>query len=104
MLEALEPCQGGKPMRTLLLTITAGTCITLAACTPDREGEMGRVDPAAVPPGDATVTVDAAERERQLRDALAACEDVTPALSREQCETEARRAYEGTTGRQPYQR
>lgn len=91
-------------MRTLLLTITAGTCITLAACTPDREGEMGRVDPATAPAGDAAVSVDPAQRERQFREALAACEDVEPALSREQCEAEARRAHEGTTQRQPDQR
>ncbi|TXK65725.1 hypothetical protein [Alkalisalibacterium limincola] len=69
--------------------------MSLAACTPDREGEMGRVDPATPPPDGVTVTVDAAERERQYRDALAACADVEPALSREQCEAEARRAYEG---------
>lgn len=91
-------------MRTLLTAITAATCITLAACTPDRDGEMGRVDPATTPQGDAPMSVDAAERERQLRDALAACEDVEPAVSREQCEAEARRAYEGTTERQPGQR
>ena len=88
-------------MRTLLLMITAGACMGLAACTPDREGEMGRVDPASTSPGDAEVSVPADERERQLREALAACEDVEPELSREQCETEARRAHEGTTERQP---
>lgn len=91
-------------MRTQLLMIAACTCVTLAACTPDREGEMGRVDPATTPQGDAPVSVDAGERERQLRDALAACEDVEPAPSRQQCEAEARRAYEGTTERQPTQR
>lgn len=91
-------------MRIPLTAIVAVTCIALAACTPERDGEMGRVDPAATPPGDATISVDAAERERQLRDALAACEDVQPAVSREQCEAEARRAYEGTTERPPGQR
>ena len=91
-------------MRTLLISIAAGTCITLAACTPEREGEMGRVDPAAPTDGGVAVSVDASEREAQLRDALAACEDVRPALSREQCESEARRAHEGTTERQPDQR
>ncbi|MGY6517758.1 MAG: hypothetical protein ACXIUZ_03490 [Lysobacteraceae bacterium] len=75
--------------------LACGLVLGLAACTPDREGEMGRVDPQQVPEdGQPGVHTEAEPMDRQLREALAACEDVEPAVSREQCETEARRAYE----------
>jgi hypothetical protein len=78
-------------MKPLMMTLLAAAAMMLAACTPDRPGEMGRVDAesAMQPPPEGV------SPEQVLRDALEACRDVIPAVSREQCEAEARRAYEG---------
>lgn len=90
-----------KTAQTALITISAAALLALAACTPDREGEMGRVDPQTAEQG-AAMPAEGAAPSQQLQDALAACEDVTPAISREQCEAEARRMHEGAT-EQPQQ-
>lgn len=87
--------------KTALITVSAAALLALAACTPDREGEMGRVDPQTAEQGAAMQAEGTPPPSRQLQDALAACEGVTPSVSREQCEAEARRMHEGATHRQP---
>ena len=90
-------------MKHTFLTLVACSAFALAACTPDREGEMGRVDPATAQDGQPDLDQPATPPDQQLRDALAACADVEPAVSREQCEAEARRAYELRTGQRAEQ-